>query len=148
MQLLQATTSFTQPLSISAYAYQKVRVRLQSLRESALTRVAEKVRLDISYPTNQFRYRVIESALYNEDTMSVNVVHTRRYVLSATDVIASIDTSSNQLPDDVFLPGEVRPKKKEKKSKSREKSSSSAKRHFNETGLDVRDSRPIKTPRQ
>lgn len=80
--------------------------------------------------------------------MSVNVVHTRRYAPSAADVTASIDTSSNQLPDDVFLPGEVRPKKKEKKSKSREKSSGSAKRHFNETGLDVRDSRPIKTPRQ
>ena len=74
---------------------------------------AERTTLDISYPANQFRGKVTESNLYNEDTMSVKVVHTR----------------NTQLPDDCFVPGETRPQKS-KKNKG------SAKRQYKETGID------------
>jgi poly(A) polymerase len=97
----------------------------------------DATKLDISYPAAQFKSKVEESSLYNGDTMSVRVLHAR----------------NTQLPDDVFMPGEVRPAKS-KKGKSKEngkeakKSKSSAKRPFNETGLDVGDLRHTKSPRQ
>ncbi|KAH7407037.1 Poly(A) polymerase central domain-containing protein [Phaeosphaeria sp. MPI-PUGE-AT-0046c] len=39
---------------------------------------AEKTALDISFITEQFRRKVLDSGLYNEETMSVKVVHTRK----------------------------------------------------------------------
>ncbi|KAH7071714.1 Poly(A) polymerase central domain-containing protein [Paraphoma chrysanthemicola] len=99
----------------------------------------DATKLDISYPAAQFKSKVEESNLYNKDTMSVRVVHAR----------------NTQLPDDVFMPGEIRPAKS-KKSKTKENgketkkskdSKSGAKRPFNETGLDVGDQRHIKSPK-
>ncbi|KAF2033960.1 Poly(A) polymerase [Setomelanomma holmii] len=89
----------------------------------------DATKLDISYPAQQFKSKVEEHELYDGDTMSVRVVHTR----------------NTQLPDDVFVPGEVRPSKSKKlKSKENGKdakkskdSKSSVKRGFNETGLDA-----------
>lgn len=43
-----------------------------------LTPCAEKTALDISFITEQFRRKVLDSGLYNEETMSVKVVHTRK----------------------------------------------------------------------
>jgi poly(A) polymerase len=45
---------------------------------AGLTSCSERSTLDISYPTNQFRSKITESNLYNEETMSVKVVHTRK----------------------------------------------------------------------
>jgi poly(A) polymerase len=74
--------------------------------------------LDISYPVSQFKSYITDSDLYDEKLMSVKVVHTRY----------------TSLPDDVFLPGETRPKKSSKDKKK--KDAKSAKRHFADTGLD------------
>jgi poly(A) polymerase len=38
----------------------------------------ERGQLDISYPTSQFNARVLESNLFDDDVMSVKVVHTRK----------------------------------------------------------------------
>ena len=35
--------------------------------------------LDISYPVSQFRSYITDADLYNEEMMSVKVVHTRKY---------------------------------------------------------------------
>ncbi|KAH8728218.1 Poly(A) polymerase central domain-containing protein [Phaeosphaeriaceae sp. PMI808] len=90
----------------------------------------ERSTLDISYPTNQFRSKVTESNLYNDATMSVKVVHTR----------------NTQLPDDVFVAGEVRPKKPTKEKKKSGKGS--AKRQLNETGFDDSEHRAAKRKRE
>lgn len=74
--------------------------------------------LDISYPVGQFRAKVEEAKEYDEKTMCVKVIHTR----------------NTALPDDVFLPGETRPKKPTKEKKK--KDAKSVKRPFAETGLD------------
>ncbi|KAF2124756.1 Poly(A) polymerase [Dothidotthia symphoricarpi CBS 119687] len=87
--------------------------------------------LDISYPVSDFKRTVMTSDMYNEDTMSVKVVHTR----------------NTQLPDDVFVPGETRPKKPTKEKKKKD-TSKGVKRPLAETGLDVRESRLAKTPRR
>jgi poly(A) polymerase len=99
--------------------------------------------LDISYPVAQFRNYITESDVYDENTMSVKVVHTRKYGVPYRQALAFADLSSTALPDDVFVKGETRPKKpsKEKKKKAEAKS---VKRQFAETGLDVRDSRLTK----
>ncbi|OAL44320.1 Poly(A) polymerase [Pyrenochaeta sp. DS3sAY3a] len=76
--------------------------------------------LDISYPVARFRDMVTESALYDENTMSVRVVHTR----------------NSSLPDDVFVDGETRPKKPSKEKKKKDGKNLSVKRPFAETGLD------------
>ncbi|KAF2466457.1 Poly(A) polymeras-like protein [Lindgomyces ingoldianus] len=75
--------------------------------------------LDISYPVSEFKRFITMSDIYEQETMSVRVIHTRNY----------------DLPADVFLPGETRPTKpvKEKKKKH---SSKGAKRSFTETELD------------
>lgn len=52
--------------------------RRSSDRRSSTDIHEEKAQLDISYPTNQFRSKVIQSDLFNEATMSVKVVHTRK----------------------------------------------------------------------
>jgi poly(A) polymerase len=49
-----------------------------SLHPLPLTPMVERSTLDISFITNQFRSKITESALYNEETMSVKVVHTRK----------------------------------------------------------------------
>ncbi|KAF1835882.1 Poly(A) polymerase [Decorospora gaudefroyi] len=85
--------------------------------------------LDISYPVGQFKNYIIDSDLYDEKTMSVKVVHTR----------------NTALPDDVFQPGETRPKKP---SKEKKKNAKSVKRQFADTGLDVRDPRLTKYSRR
>jgi len=93
-----------------------------------LTLPLERSTLDISYPAEQFKGKVIDSNLFNSDTMSIRVVHTR----------------NTGLPDDVFVPGESRPTKPKKAAKAgksteekkKKKSKDSAKRPFNETGLD------------
>ncbi|KAL5116117.1 polynucleotide adenylyltransferase [Pleosporales sp. CAS-2024a] len=87
-------------------------------RVVSLTTCIEKAALDISYITNNFRSRVVESKLYDEAAMSVKVVHTR----------------NTALPDDVFKPDEVRPAKA-KPAKEKKKSKSGAKRHHADTGL-------------
>ncbi|CAO2652415.1 Nn.00g006980.m01.CDS01 [Neocucurbitaria sp. VM-36] len=74
--------------------------------------------LDISYPVGRFRDMVRESQLYDDNTMSVRVVHTR----------------NTQLPDDVFVAGETRPRKPTKEKKK--KDAKTVKRPFAETGLD------------
>ncbi|CAA9960903.1 hypothetical protein P3342_006457 [Pyrenophora teres f. teres] len=74
--------------------------------------------LDISYPVSQFKSYITDSDLFNEDLMSVKVVHTR----------------SSALPDDVFVEGETRPKPS--KDKKKKKDAKSVKRQFAETGLE------------
>ncbi|KAF2261764.1 Poly(A) polymeras-like protein [Lojkania enalia] len=78
--------------------------------------------LDISFPVAEFKRYVTLADTYDQDKMSVRVVHTRNY----------------DLPADVFVEGETRQIKpvKEKKKKGHGKS---AKRGFAETGLDVRN---------
>ncbi|KAF2011170.1 Poly(A) polymerase [Aaosphaeria arxii CBS 175.79] len=72
--------------------------------------------LDISFPVSEFKRFITMSDTYNEDVMSVRVVHTRNH----------------QLPDDLFKPGEKKPEKEKK----RKKASGKPKRSFAETGLD------------
>ncbi|KAI1663227.1 Poly polymerase [Pyrenophora tritici-repentis] len=86
---------------------------------SSLTiRIEATKSLDISYPVSQFKSYITDSDLYNEDLMSVKVVHTR----------------SSALPDDVFVEGETRPKPS--KDKKKKKDAKSVKRQFAETGLE------------
>lgn len=54
------------------------RFRSNSFCAQELTHYAERSTLDISFITNQFRTKVVESNLYDEETMSVKVVHTRK----------------------------------------------------------------------
>ncbi|ORY13352.1 Poly(A) polymeras-like protein [Clohesyomyces aquaticus] len=77
--------------------------------------------LDISYPVSEFKRYITMSDTYDQQTMSVRVIHTRNY----------------DLPADVFVEGETRPTKpvKEKKKKH---SSKTAKRSFTE--MDPNDS--------
>lgn len=59
------------------------------------------------------------------------------------------DNRSYDLPDDLFEKGEVRPTKavKPKKKEERKKANGTKnKRHFAETGIEVRDLRPAKNP--
>ncbi|KAH7128490.1 Poly(A) polymerase-like protein [Dendryphion nanum] len=81
--------------------------------------------LDISFPVADFKRLITSSDIYDEDLMSVRVVHTRNY----------------QLPDDLFLPGEQKPiREKKKKSSGR-----TEKRKFTESGLE--DSQPLPSKR-
>jgi len=52
--------------------------RKQSSPRSSTDKKKERSKLDISYPTNQFRSKVTDSGLYDEATMSIKVVHTRK----------------------------------------------------------------------
>lgn len=81
--------------------------------------------LDISFPVSEFKRYITSSDIYNEDVMSVRIVHTRNH----------------QLPDDLFQPGESKPVREKKK-----KSSKPDKRKFTETELD--DSQPSSKRRQ
>lgn len=55
------------------------------LLHAQLTRLSEGARsLDISYPVGRFRDMIKESQLYDENTMSIKVVHTRKYVAPLT----------------------------------------------------------------
>jgi poly(A) polymerase len=117
--------------------------RLALISASLTSQTDATKSLDISYPVTQFRNYITESDVYDENTMSVKVVHTRKYDVSNQQSLAFADLSSTALPDDVFVKGEARPKKpsKEKKKKAEAKS---VKRQFADTGLDVRDSRLTK----
>jgi poly(A) polymerase len=103
--------------------------------------------LDISYPVTQFKKFIIDAEQFDEKTMSVKVVHTRKYEKPEYPRhcnLAIADFVSTALPDDVFLKGETRPKKPSKKKTD----AKSVKRQFADTGLDVRDSRLTRTSRR
>ncbi|KAF1927149.1 Poly(A) polymerase [Didymella exigua CBS 183.55] len=87
--------------------------------------------LDISYPVSDFRNLVTTNNGFNEKLNSVRVIHTR----------------NNQLPDDLFSEGETKAPKPSKKGKKGDVNKA-AKRHFAETGLDVRITRITKTSRR
>ncbi|KAJ4325276.1 polynucleotide adenylyltransferase [Neodidymelliopsis sp. IMI 364377] len=87
--------------------------------------------LDISYPVSDFRNLVTNASSYDGELNSVRVVHTR----------------NTQLPDDLFGENETRPQKPPRKEKKKD-ANKAAKRHFTETGLDVRNTQNIKTPRR
>lgn len=84
--------------------------------------------LDISYPVGQFRSFITDAEVFDDKTMSVKVVHTR----------------NTALPDDLFLPGEIRPKKPSKEKKKKDTKSGGVKRPFADTGLDDSEHAAVK----
>lgn len=68
------TTTFyiglTLPTGMSPFCKSPYRLPTNTVQERGV--------LDISYPTDQFKNKVTESNLYDRDTMSISVVHTRK----------------------------------------------------------------------